>query len=181
MWAQRARKLKRYWEKNRHCNVPQKEKPLGMWVLSQRIYYKKWKEGKTDSWITPERVKILNLMGFEWDASHRIGGRKKNDRGWMQRLEELKKYKEEHGDCLVPQRYESNPQLGNWVNEQRTQYRNMQQGKPSRLDLERVQQLEAVDFVWQLRKRRPRKRPAAALVQSPSLREASIVEVEEEV
>jgi hypothetical protein len=34
---------------------------------------------------------------------------------WNQKLEELKAYEAEHGDCLVPQRYPANPQLGAWV------------------------------------------------------------------
>jgi len=40
---------------------------------------------------------------------------------WNQKLEELKAYEAEQGDCLVPRRY--NLQLGGWVHTQRTQYK----------------------------------------------------------
>ena len=41
------------------------------------------------------------------------------DDSWNVRLEELKAYKEQHGDCLVPKKSRSNPQLGIWVMNQR--------------------------------------------------------------
>ena len=44
--------------------------------------------------------------------------RKKNSK-WLATLEELKKYKEEHGDCIVPRGYSLNPKLASWVAEQR--------------------------------------------------------------
>ena len=39
------------------------------------------------------------------------------DAVWNQRFEELKKFKEEHGHCRVPQK---TPKLGNWAKEQRS-------------------------------------------------------------
>jgi len=154
MWAKQARELMKYRDEHGHCNVLQRDGSLGWWVDRQRQSYKKLNAG-IKSQMTPERVKILTLMGFEWDASHMVGG-KKNDEVWMEQLEKLKHYKEEHGDCLVPQRYASNPKLGNWVNNQRKQYQLMQQGKYTSLNEERVQQLEAIYFVWQPKRGRPR-------------------------
>ena len=43
----------------------------------------------------------------------------KHDKYWEQKFKELEEYKEEHGDCNVPQRYPDNPPLGRWVNNQR--------------------------------------------------------------
>lgn len=37
-------------------------------------------------------------------------------------FEQLLKYKEEHGHCMVPKRYPANPQLGGWTHTQRVQY-----------------------------------------------------------
>ena len=155
MWAKQARELMKYRDEHGHCNVPQRDGSLGWWVHRQRKFYKKWIAGKESSRMTPERVKILTMIGFEWDASHMVGG-KKNDEVWMEQLEKLKHYKEEHGDCLVPRKYASNPQLGNWVVNQRTQYQLMQQGKHTQLNEERVQQLEDLDFVWQVKRGQPR-------------------------
>ena len=42
---------------------------------------------------------------------------------FTQKLVELEEYKNKHGDCLVPRRYEENPSLGNFVNKQRQSYR----------------------------------------------------------
>ena len=41
---------------------------------------------------------------------------------WEHRLEALKQYKAEHGDCNVPQKYSKNKSLGEWVRTQRKQY-----------------------------------------------------------
>ena len=38
-----------------------------------------------------------------------------HDERWHRMLEELKAYEAERGDCLVPQNYSANPQLGSWV------------------------------------------------------------------
>lgn len=35
-------------------------------------------------------------------------------KSWDVRFAELKKYRQEHGDCLVPQKYAANPKLGRW-------------------------------------------------------------------
>ena len=70
-------------------------------------------------------------------------------------------YKHEHGDCLVPQHYEDNPQLGMWVSNQR---RLKSRPKKSPLVLERIKALEEVDFIWNSKvalkgqvKKRPRR------------------------
>jgi hypothetical protein len=43
----------------------------------------------------------------------------KHDARWEQMFEKLLNYKEGHGDCLVPNRYEPDPSLGAWVSTQR--------------------------------------------------------------
>ena len=42
---------------------------------------------------------------------------------WMDRVEQLKEYQNEHGNTLVPKRYNPNQALANWVNRQRQHYR----------------------------------------------------------
>jgi hypothetical protein len=44
---------------------------------------------------------------------------RKKDSKWLETLEQLKRYKAEHGDCIVPRGYSSNPRLASWVAEQR--------------------------------------------------------------
>jgi len=73
---------------------------------------------------------------------------KRNDTLWNKRLEELKRYKETHGNCDVPRRYAQNPKLANWVQTQRTQCNLLLKGGSSYLTKERIDQLNEIDFDW---------------------------------
>lgn len=71
-----------------------------------------------------------------------------NSTPWSERLKDLLIYKSEFGDCLVPQKYSKNQQLGSWVNKQRVEYKLMQEGKRSSMTKERIHILEKVGFMW---------------------------------
>mmetsp|Transcript_27279 Transcript_27279/g.42376 ORF Transcript_27279/g.42376 Transcript_27279/m.42376 type:complete len:746 (-) Transcript_27279:281-2518(-) len=71
-----------------------------------------------------------------------------NEKQWLDKLDELKKYCTEHGNCLVPQKYPLNPQLGTWVHKQRTQYANWKRDKPSQITTVRVKLLEEAGMDW---------------------------------
>ena len=69
--------------------------------------------------------------------------------GWMERLRQLRAFKEIHGHTMVPKRYKSNPSLGNWVGKQRQLYQNFQTGtKPCSLTQERIDHLNQLNFCW---------------------------------
>ena len=146
-WADRVRELMKYRDDNGHCNVPQRQSSLGIWVNTQRAEFKKFGSAKA-SHMTTQRIKILNHIGFVWDASDKIGGSKRDDEGWMRMFEQLMEYKEQHGDCLVPNKYEDNPKLGRWVATQRQLYQNTKKGKTTRMTEERIHKLEEIGFVW---------------------------------
>lgn len=55
--------------------------------------------------LSPEQTRELQDLGFDLTLQDMIA--------------ELKKYKEEHGDCDVPLDYGTNPSLGIWVDLQR--------------------------------------------------------------
>ena len=61
---------------------------------------------------------------------------------------QLVEYKNLFGNCRVPQRYSTNAKLGQWVSNQRVQYKLSQEGKSCVMTEERIQQLESVGFVW---------------------------------
>lgn len=44
---------------------------------------------------------------------------RKKDTKWLATYEQLKKYKADKGDCIVPRGYTANPRLASWVAEQR--------------------------------------------------------------
>ena len=46
-------------------------------------------------------------------------------RKWEEMFARLEKYKEKNGDCLVPNRYRADPQLGNWGKSRRTRLSNL--------------------------------------------------------
>jgi len=147
-WADRVRELMQYRDDHGHCSVPRKHSSLGRWVDAQRTKFKKFDAGKASS-MTPHRVKILNYIGFVWDAS---GVGRRNDEGWMRNFEELMEYKEKHGDCLVPRMYEGNRNLGNWVHTQRQVYRNKRKAKTTRMTEEHQHKLDEIGFVWNVQK-----------------------------
>ena len=57
--------------------------------------------------MTDEKLQHLSGMDFQWNAFNAM---------WDQRFEELKKFRDEHGHCRVPQK---SGKLGQWVKHQR--------------------------------------------------------------
>jgi len=79
-WNQRHSELLEYKEKHGNCTVPrnQQNKQLGAWVINQRVFYRRYKQGKKDAYITAERIQKLEAIGFEWNAQKRPGGKSKD-------------------------------------------------------------------------------------------------------
>ena len=69
---------------------------------------------------------------------------------WEERFEELKDYRKKYGNCNVPQNYQHNKQLGNWVSNQRREYKKFQKGEKSFITIERIAKLKSIDFVWEV-------------------------------
>jgi hypothetical protein len=78
--------------------------------------------------------------------------KKLQNKAWFDRFEELKTYKEEHGECLVPQKYPPNPSLGTWVNKQRMEYKLLMDNHKSSMTPERLDALKEIGFTWAKRK-----------------------------
>ena len=128
-WEQNFVALKTFKEANGHCRVLQSNKEIGTWVMSQRAFYSKCK-------LSADRIARLEALGFEWDPY---------TADWERSFDALKTFKEEHGDCRVPQLYKPNKVLGKWVMSQRTFY------SKGKLSADRITRLEAIGFEWQLR------------------------------
>ena len=73
---------------------------------------------------------------------------------WDHRLQQLAQFKAQHGSLLIPIRYKLNPSLGKFVHNTREQYKLYHKQTPEgykkkcSLTAERIQQLEALGFVW---------------------------------
>ena len=122
--------------------------------------------------MSAERIQKLNDFGFVWDAS-----KVHSEAQWLEKMHELKVYKLNHGDTLVPAVYDTNPSLGIWVSHQRqcyTYYQQMMEMEEKWRDVEvlddevkkqldqlnllagdmnnkRIELLEAEGFIWDVR------------------------------
>ena len=117
---------------------------LGSWVNNQRSEWKRKQNGKKDSWLTDERVLLLNDLKFVWNAY---------EAQWLENYEALQQFKEEHGHVRVKQQYntEDGLKLGKWVNNQRSEWKRKQNGKEdSWLTVERIAKLNNLKFAWKL-------------------------------
>ncbi|MDA8646811.1 Helicase associated domain protein [Porticoccaceae bacterium] len=91
---------------------------LGAWVGRQ-------KSNRSD--LTPHQDKLLSSLGLFWgDESVRF---------WEQGFSELKAYRKDNGDCLVPQSHitASGFKLGTWLSNQRFRKENMSSDQIKRL------------------------------------------------
>ena len=64
---------------------------------------------------------------------------------WDERFKELKEYKEKHNHCNVSTKDKANKELGTWVHNQRTKYKN------EKLSPEQISRLNGIGFEWELR------------------------------
>jgi hypothetical protein len=104
-------------------------------------------EGKTPArkkakpCLSQERIEKLESIGFQWRIA-------KPAIGWDNRYEQLKQYREENGDCNVPQSYPPDKPFGRWVMKQRCQHSLKLRGEKSQLTDEREAKLNAIGFSW---------------------------------
>jgi hypothetical protein len=146
-WNHRLTELQAFKELNGHCNVPRinSNVRLACWVSTQRSNHTFMRDGKPHS-LTPERIQLLNRMGFKWRVAKYTG-----TVTWEERVEQLQAFYLQEGHANVPQRYPPGkhpPGLGDFVLIQRKKYR---EGK---LDAKRVLELEEMcPFQWSLRDR----------------------------
>ncbi|CAB9525830.1 helicase [Seminavis robusta] len=152
-WEERFAELVTYKEQNGHTNVPHKypDNPaLGHWVITQRQYYRNTMnlppEIAPDRKLCAEKIFKLQKLGFQWEVQ-----KAQNAATWEDRYRELIRFKSDHGHCRVPKRYPPNMKLGNWVYEQRKNYKSILtgtgRGRRGMTD-ERIRRLEELGFQW---------------------------------
>uniref|UniRef100_A0A7S4SG68 Helicase-associated domain-containing protein n=1 Tax=Ditylum brightwellii TaxID=49249 RepID=A0A7S4SG68_9STRA len=140
-WMTMYNELKKHKAKYGDCVVPRyfaDNLRLASWVAEQRKQYRLRKINKPSN-ITVDRIRLLDELGFIWQAQ---------SAAWNRHLNDLRSYKRENGDCLVPLNHARYPQLGLWVKEQRRHRSLMIRGRHSHMTKERVQILESVGFCW---------------------------------
>jgi superfamily II DNA or RNA helicase len=135
-WEQGVSAFKAYKKLNGDCLVPDSFVDgngfsLGAWLRTCKKKYK-------NKVLTIDKIFTLEEIGIIWDFI---------EYRWNQGFEALSRYKSEFDNCLVSSNYidESGFKLGGWVSERRKSYRS------NKLEDKKIQQLEALDFVWSIK------------------------------
>ncbi len=100
--------------------------PLGAWVSKQRKLFNQKK-------LSPERIERLEKIGMLWHP--RLSR-------WDKNYNELAMFKDQHGHFNILKIHPEKTNLDHWMKTQRTFY------NKDKLSKERVQKLEAINFVW---------------------------------
>ncbi|GFH43842.1 hypothetical protein CTEN210_00315 [Chaetoceros tenuissimus] len=147
---ERFQELVEYKEKHGHCNVcPKKEKSkknksLGYWCSQLRTSLSGTKRpfATTEFKLTQERIDKLTKLGFKW----------KLVKTYDDNMQDLQKFKDEHGHCEVPKKYPSNQTLANWCDARRRDYSSLKRGKKchGRLPPDLIEKLNKMGFKWKL-------------------------------
>jgi hypothetical protein len=142
LWNEHYLKLKAFYEEHGHTSVSMsQDKVLCGWIKRQRKAFRKQGTGS----LPEDRVQKLLELDFSFNAHEKV---------WKEKFKELKAYKAQYGDTLVPLDWPSNPCLGNWVDMQRQHYSSRAKGEAHCMTDERIALLEAVDFKWDAREAR---------------------------
>ena len=95
---------------------------LGYWVINLR---------RRKSNLSAQQISLLDKMGFPWDLVALE---------WDTMIDELKKYKEIHGDCNVKTSSQHRTKLSTWVSKRRSE--------KNSLTSEQINQLDEMGFIW---------------------------------
>mmetsp|Transcript_13386 Transcript_13386/g.17033 ORF Transcript_13386/g.17033 Transcript_13386/m.17033 type:complete len:429 (-) Transcript_13386:177-1463(-) len=102
-------------------------------------------DGGGDSVDLPPTLPNLPVKGVRTSTS----GQRNS---WDRKFNDLLEFKQQHGHCDVPQTYAPNPKLGVWVNKQRMEHKNREDGNISTLTDERLERLQGIGFRWAKRR-----------------------------
>jgi len=135
----RCKQLKDFKSEFGHCNVNRNysmDPSLGNWCKTMRRYYNQIQQGqKSKGNLTQDQIARLEEIGFKWG---------KDKVTFEQHCRDLETFKSEFGHCNVPFKYSADPSLGQWCNNMRYYYNQIQQGQTSKINLtqDQIKRLE---------------------------------------
>lgn len=142
LWWDTYELLHKHWEEHGDINVSidSPEGPrLTKWVSKQRKLHKQIQRGRQNE-LTGDRIEALNKLGFIWD---------KHDATWMDRLSEMRKFRELHGHCRVPKESDGKyDKLHAWVRTQRYARKQGDAGARQPMSKKRIKLLADLGFLW---------------------------------
>eukprot|EP00586_Coscinodiscus_wailesii_P003168 CAMPEP_0172489756 /NCGR_PEP_ID=MMETSP1066-20121228/19962_1 /TAXON_ID=671091 /ORGANISM="Coscinodiscus wailesii, Strain CCMP2513" /LENGTH=862 /DNA_ID=CAMNT_0013257847 /DNA_START=239 /DNA_END=2827 /DNA_ORIENTATION=+ len=163
LWIKQYKKLKEFKLRKGHCNVCQYSNVhpnLAKWVKTQKKLHELMMEGKPSS-MTKKRADALEKIGFQWRKAadddddwqlEQLDPRMdRYTKAWMERYNELKRFKAREGHCNVPRDHNGSQTLWHWAKTQRHMYNCMKDGKQSSMTLEKMEALDRIGFEWSLR------------------------------
>lgn len=125
LWRDAYQAAKEYYRQHGSLQMPAEYTTkegirLGKWVLRQQYAYQHPQKG--GSALTPERIRLLEEIGMQWEPID----------SWEHRYNLTKSYLAEHGDLKIPARYKTTDGiwLGRWLYEQK---RELARPKPTKL------------------------------------------------
>ena len=139
-WDEKYEELKQYYQAHGNTLVPARyvgNYSLSRWVETQRRQYSLRNKNKPST-LTDERIQLLNELEFVWDP-YQVR--------WMERYNELVEFQRLNGQFAMPSRA-NEPSLRRWLYLQGKQYRQMMDGKPSKMTAERKELLDQVGMDW---------------------------------
>mmetsp|Transcript_4222 Transcript_4222/g.5937 ORF Transcript_4222/g.5937 Transcript_4222/m.5937 type:complete len:439 (+) Transcript_4222:42-1358(+) len=122
-----------------------KKDPPPSAVATEEAKMKANSDGGEDSADLPPPLPFLPVKGICTSTSSQRNA-------WDRKFNELLEFKQQHGHCDVPQTYAQNPKLGVWVNKQRMEHKNREDGNISTLTDERLERLQGIGFRWAKRR-----------------------------
>jgi Helicase associated domain len=126
-------------------NIAKDESPvLYAWLQFIKKEYKQYSQGSPHTSLTAQQVRVLESLHVPLTS--------RGDEHWQRYCELLRQYRARHGHVLVPRVCEV-PGLGDWVTDQRRQYKAKHHGQASQMTEARQRQLEELGFVWHVRNR----------------------------
>lgn len=133
-WLDRYNLLVKYKKEHGNTDVPYNYKEngikLGHWVAVQRFAY------FNSCRLNPYQIKILNKLDFKWNY---------NEETWIEKYEQLKKYKDENGNINVHKNDIFNGvNLYSWITAQKQRYKNHELSK------DQIKKLEELGIVWSI-------------------------------
>ena len=149
-WKANFKKLNEFRKKNGNASPSINDNAnleIAQWAREQRVTY-------NDGMLNETHKKCLKQINFIFQSTSNGTISKKgcqyDETKWDAKLQALMAYKKKHGDCLVPRKH---PELGGWVNNQRSAFEYFTTNKKSKITQERVNKLDAVGFCWKPERR----------------------------